>query len=220
MKILAVSDNVLPQLENADYLRRSYADVEMVISCGDMPAPYIDFIVSVLDVPLFYVRGNHDTEYTSGNPGGENLHRRAVFFKGLWFAGLEGSMLYNGGKAQYGDFQMTQMVLAFASGMLWRRARRGYGLDVLVTHSPPKGIHDLPDKTHTGFRALRWFMRWYRPRYLIHGHVDTWDRRKTTVTQFEHSEVININPVKVLTIDQLTTHQQSRDQQSRPKQAR
>ena len=38
----------------------------------------------------------------------------------------------------------------------------------------------------------------YRPRYLLHGHVDTWDNRRPTVTQVGGTEVININPVKAL----------------------
>ncbi len=202
MKILAVSDNVLPQLENLKYLRDTYADVELVVSCGDMPAEYLEVIVSALNVPLFYVRGNHDLAYHVGQPGGENLHGRTVLYKGIRFAGLEGCIRYNDGAIQYSESQMLGMVLRFAPGMLLRRWRQGIGVDVMVTHSPPHGIHDLPDKAHHGFRSLLWLMRWYRPRYLIHGHVDTWDRRRTTVTQYQHSEVININPVKVLTVDE------------------
>ncbi len=200
MKILAISDNVLPQMENADFLRRTYPDTELVISCGDMPAAYIEYIASILEAPLFFVRGNHDVGYTDSDPGGENLHRRVVFYKGLSFAGLEGSMRYNGGDAQYDELSMTRMVLDFGPRLIWRRSHAEHGIDVLVTHSPPQGIHDRGDLPHHGFRSMRWFIRWYRPRYLIHGHIDTWDRRQTTVTQFEGCEIININPVKVLTL--------------------
>ena len=44
MKVLAVSDNVLPQLEKAEFIRRQYGDIDRIISCGDLPAPYLDFI--------------------------------------------------------------------------------------------------------------------------------------------------------------------------------
>jgi len=201
VKILAISDNVLPQMENPEYLRQTYSDVDLVISCGDMPPPYIDFVASVLNVPLFYVRGNHDTNYGPGFPGGEDLHRHAVRYRGLWFAGLEGSIQYNGGVAQYGERSMLRMTLSMAAGMLRRRIRLGAGVDVLVAHSPPRGIHDLTDPVHRGFQAFNLAIRWYRPRYLIHGHVDTWDRRRTIETHVDHTIVLNINPVKVFTVD-------------------
>lgn len=202
MKILAVSDNVLPQMESAKFLRDSYTDAELIVSCGDMPAPYLEYIVSVLNVPLFYVRGNHDESYNEQPPGGDDLHRRSRYYKGLWFAGLEGSIRYNQGTPQYTETQMLVMVLSYAPRLLLRRIRTGVGVDVLLTHSPPLHIHDQKDNAHRGFRSLRWFMHWYRPRYLLHGHVDTWDRRQTTVTKYEQSEVININPMKVLTINE------------------
>ncbi|MEP7287307.1 MAG: metallophosphoesterase [Chloroflexota bacterium] len=201
MKILAVSDNVLPQIEDQNNLRRTYGDAEMVISCGDMPMPYLDLIISTLNVPLYFVRGNHDHQYTEGQPGGDNLDGHVKRFKGLTFAGLEGSPRYNDEAVQYSESQMFLKVLAFAPRLLLRRLRLGYGLDVMVTHAPPRDIHDLPDQTHRGFRSLRLLMNWYRPRYLIHGHVDVWDNRRPTRTRFMETEVININPVKMLTIE-------------------
>ncbi len=201
MKILCLSDTVMPQMESAANLRRRYNDIELVVSCGDMPAVYLEFIVSVLNVPLFYVRGNHDERYNESPPGGEDLHRRVVRYKGLTFAGLEGSMRYNTGKIQYTDREMTRMVLSMGKRLLPRRLAHGHGVDVLITHSPPFGIHDRDDLPHTGFKGLRYFMAWYRPRYLLHGHVHTYDRRDTIRTQFHDTCVMNINPVKVLDIN-------------------
>jgi uncharacterized protein len=201
VKILCVSDTIMPQLESAANLRRRYNDIELVISCGDMSSSYLEFIISVLNVPLFYVRGNHDETYTERPPGGEDLHRRVVKYNGLTFAGLEGSIKYNDGVIQYTEQQMALMVMGMATNLGFRRINKGYGLDVLVTHSPPRGIHDAEDRPHHGFKSLLQFMRWYRPRYLLHGHVHTYDRRKTTRTQFEDTCVININPYTVLDID-------------------
>lgn len=201
MKILAVSDVELPQMSDPDYLRREYADVELIVSCGDMPIHYLDLIQSVLNLPLFFVRGNHDTEYAPPNPGGDDLHRRFVRYKGILFAGLEGSMIYNRGAVQYNETEMFYMVLRMMPRMLFNRARHGSGVDVMVVHSPPRGIHDIPDdRAHRGFRSFLWLMRWARPQYLIHGHVDTWDRRKTWETRYAQTQVININPVMVLDV--------------------
>lgn len=201
MKILCVSDVILPQMENADALRRNYKGVDLCISCGDMPAPYLEYIVEVLDIPLFYVRGNHDQAYSEDHPGGENLHHRIVTYEGLRIAGLEGSIRYNDGAIQYSEWEMALMVYKMGPGVMLRRAR-GKFIDLFVTHSPPWQIHDLPaDRAHRGFHAFRQFIEWYHPRYLIHGHVHTWDNRKETQTRFAGCEVININPVKVLEID-------------------
>jgi hypothetical protein len=49
-----------------------------------------------------------------------------------------------------------------ASSLKW------YGLDVLITHAPPEGIHD-GSGAHAGFRAFRWLIDRFPPRYLIHG---------------------------------------------------
>lgn len=203
VKILCVSDTVMPQMESAANLRRRYSDIELVISCGDMPAYYLDFIISVLNIPLFYVRGNHDENYVERPPGGEDLHRKIVRYNGLTFAGLEGSMRYNQGLIQYNEFEMTRMVLKMGPRLLWARSRRGHGVDVLVTHSPARGIHDEADRPHMGFKGLLRFMAWYRPRYMLHGHVHTYDRRKTTRSQYLQTCIMNINPITVLEIDPL-----------------
>ena len=204
MKILAISDNIQPQMENPDRLRKNYGDVELLISCGDMPAPYIDLIGSTLNVPVFFVKGNHDLDYGPDRPGGEDLKGKIVTFKGFSFAGLEGSPRYNQEPLQYGELEMTLMVWSFAPRMLLRRWLNGYGVDVMITHAPPRGIHDLEDRAHRGFKSYRTLINLYRPRFLLHGHVDTWDNRRPTTTKFGETEVININPVKVLTLERRT----------------
>lgn len=206
MKILAVSDNVLTQMENAANLTRVYGETEALISCGDMPAHYLEYISSVLSVPLFFVRGNHDTEYQSGThydatrPGGDDLHMRIVKYRGLVMAGLEGCMRYNREPLQYTESEMFRMVLMLAVNVFLHRLRTRRTLDLMVTHAPPRGIHDLTDRPHWGFKSFNMLITLYRPRYFIHGHVDVLDRRKQTSTIVKHTTVININPVKVLTI--------------------
>lgn len=200
MKILFVSDTIVPQLENAVNLRRRYTDIELIVSCGDLNAAYLEYITSVLGVPLFYVRGNHDEMYTRDPPGGTDLHKQVINYGGLTFAGLEGCIRYNDGAIQYSELEMARMVVGMWPGMLLNRFRRGYGVDVLVTHSPAKGIHDLEDRPHRGFRSLLWFMSWYRPRYMMHGHVHTIDNRVKTRTDYLKTHIVNINPYTVMDI--------------------
>jgi uncharacterized protein len=202
LKLLAVSDVVLPQMQDVGFVRRTYPEANLLVSCGDMPVHYLDIVTSALNVPLFYVRGNHDESYESHGPGGDNLHLRIMNFRGYSFAGLEGSINYNQGRVQYTEGQMLSNVLYLMPRFLVMRSMRGYGLDVMVTHSPPKGIHDIPDdRAHRGFRAFLYLIQWACPRYLIHGHVDTWDNRKTTETLYGKTRVININPNKYLTLE-------------------
>lgn len=205
MKILCVSDIVASQLENAAHLRRRYHDVDLLVSCGDMPSAYLEYITSVLNVPLFYVRGNHDTGYDERPPGGENLHRRVIAYRGVTFCGLEGSIRYNTAPVQYTDREMLWMVMRMGPRLKLRQARGG-AVDVLVTHSPPRGIHDLPDRPHNGFRALLRFIDWYQPRYLLHGHVHTYDNRVETDTLYRETRVINVNPFVLLDIEPRTAH--------------
>jgi Icc-related predicted phosphoesterase len=84
--------------------------------------------------------------------------------------------------------------------MLFHRLRHQRPIDLMVTHSPPRGTHDQEDRPHRGFRCFNLLIRWYTPRYLIHGHVDVLDRRKPTRTMIKNTEVLNINPVKLIDI--------------------
>jgi uncharacterized protein len=201
MKFLTISDNVMAQLENGNNLRRNYGESVAVISCGDMPPYYLDYIISNLNVPLLYVRGNHDINYTVDVPGGDNLHGKVIPFKGLTFAGLEGCIRYSKEPIQYTDYQMYQMIFSLYPAVLLNRFIRRRRLDVLVTHAPLRGIHDLSDLPHRGFRSLHLAVRLFNPRYLIHGHVDTFMPNREIKTQLRQTTILNINPMKYLTID-------------------
>ncbi len=201
MKILAVSDNRQPQFLNSEFLKQHYGHVEMLISCGDMDPDYLDFIASILSLPLYYVKGNHDHQYTSETPGGIDLHLRTAEYKGVVMAGMQGSIRYNKGDLQYSELEMTTRVLRMMPGLLARRIAKGYGVDIFAAHSPPRNINDGKDYAHRGFRAFRWLIRWGQPRYLIHGHVDLYDQRVPREAQFLKTSVVNINPSRVITIE-------------------
>jgi Icc-related predicted phosphoesterase len=189
-------------MENAANLRRRYSEVDLIVSCGDMPVAYLEFMTSVLSVPLFYVRGNHDEHYNIDPPGGEDLHGRIVKYRGVTFAGLEGSIRYNNSAVQYTEAEMLALVMRMGPQLKLRQLRTGCGVDILVTHAPPRGIHDLSDLPHNGFTAFLRFMEWYRPRYLLHGHVHIYDRRDVIRTQYNDTCVMNINPVTVLEVEE------------------
>lgn len=179
----------------------------MLIGCGDVPYYYLDFLVSALDIPLFYVRGNHDggRQYRSdgtvwrGVQGGFNLHGRVVRDDDIWLAGLEGSMRYKrDSTAMYTEAEMTREVMRLLPRMALNRLRFGRGCDILVTHSPPRGIHDRDDLTHTGFKIFLWLMRVFRPRYLLHGHIHRYRQDEPNVTRYDETLVVNVYPKLLL----------------------
>ncbi|HEX6291604.1 MAG TPA: metallophosphoesterase [Herpetosiphonaceae bacterium] len=207
-----MSDEVVPLIYHPA-ARQRFHDVDLVLGCGDLPPSYLDYIVSVLDVPCFYVPGNHDgePEYTDYGktlfkpPGGVNIDGRVVRHDGLALAGLGGSIWYNGGKHQYTQSMMTARVYALVPRILWYRRSNGYGMDILITHSPPAGIHDATG-AHVGFKALRWLIERFPPRYHIHGHVHRNYRMSAAFeTQVGSTIVINTAGYRVLTIERLAS---------------
>src|SRR5262245_10957197 len=58
MKILAISDEVMEPIYSPR-IKERFADVDLVLGCGDVPYYYLEFIVTLMDVPLYYVPGNH-----------------------------------------------------------------------------------------------------------------------------------------------------------------
>ena len=58
MRVLAVSDLVVDHLYVSD-VHKKYPEVGLLIGCGDLPFYYLEFLISAFNVPLVYVRGNH-----------------------------------------------------------------------------------------------------------------------------------------------------------------
>ncbi len=59
MKVLLISDKVVEHIYSNAIAERM-KDIDFVISCGDLPNYYLEFIVTTLNKPLYYVMGNHD----------------------------------------------------------------------------------------------------------------------------------------------------------------
>jgi len=209
VKILAVSDQVVDSLYTTKVKGR-FGDVDMILGCGDLPYYYLEFLVTVINRPLYYVHGNHDRsfEITAGGrrqiaPAGCNpLDERAVVFRGLILAGLNGSVRYSkAGEYQFTQAQMNRKAFRLALRLMPMRLRRGRWLDILVTHSPPFGVGDGPDPAHTGLRALNTLIHRFKPRYLLHGHQHTYLGQKPGV-RVESTTVLNVFPYRLIEWEQ------------------
>lgn len=198
IKILAVSDQVDPRVYSLK-LKERHADVDLVIACGDLPYRYQEFILTMLGKPLYFVHGNHDPleELGEGEPrsqpfGAVNLHRRVVRTRGITLAGVEGSILYNGKTPyQYTQRRMWTHVFKLIPGLMINRLRTGRYLDVLVSHSPPEGVHEGKDWTHQGIRAFRWLIDVFQPALHLHGHIHVYHPGDPVRTRVGRTLVVN-----------------------------
>jgi Icc-related predicted phosphoesterase len=209
--VLSVSDTEISFI-HSQLIRKKFGHVDIVIACGDLSYSYLDYIISMLDIPLFYVRGNHDhpIEFLQGpsldHPfGGVDLHRKLVALDGLLLAGVEGSVRYKRqGQYQYTQREMWGHVLHLVPALLRNRLFYGRYLDVFVTHASPWGIHDKSDLPHHGIKAFRWFLKVFQPEYHFHGHIHTYRPDTITETQFGNTRVLNAFGYRVteLALDQ------------------
>jgi len=206
VKILAVSDVVLDHLYSVK-IQENFKGVDLLLGCGDLPYEYLEFLVTALNVPLLYVPGNHDPAYTRANPasradGCEHLDRRVVRVKGLNIAGLGGSISYRPSQPnQYSQAEMYLRAVSFSPALLWHGWRHGHVLDVLIAHSPPRGIHDDDDRAHIGFSAFVDLIRVFKPRYFLHGHTMVYKSNLVPpVTQVGATTVINVYPYRLIEV--------------------
>ena len=166
MKILMLSDKEDPFLW--DYYRPGNLDgIDLILSCGDLKANYLSFLVTMGRAPVLYVHGNHDLRYETEPPEGcDCIDDKLVVYKGLRILGLGGSALYSHQPLQYTERQMKKRI-----NRRWLDIRRKGGVDILLTHAPAAGWGDGQDYAHRGFACFNDFIDKYAPAYHVHGHV-------------------------------------------------
>lgn len=200
MKVLLISDTEEKSLwENwtkatADML----ADVELVLSAGDLNHSYLEFIVTMLNVPLVYVRGNHDGSYDEEPPEGcEDADGKVVEVecgtgpsrRKIRILGLGGSMRYKEHASDmYTEGEMRARVreaerlirkrrlAASIKNFIRPAAAGGAGnaktdFDILLTHAPCRGYGDMEDLPHRGFECFNYLLNKYSPQLHCYGHV-------------------------------------------------
>lgn len=166
MKILLLADAEDPALW--DYFSPDRVKgYDLILAAGDLKAEYLTFLVTMSNLPMFYVHGNHNAAYDHYPPEGcECIDDRLVTYRGLRILGLGGSARYSREPYQYTEREMRRRIarLRFA---VWK-AR---GVDIVLTHCPPKGYGDADDYAHRGFEAFLPMLDRWKPKALVHGHV-------------------------------------------------
>jgi Icc-related predicted phosphoesterase len=200
LRVLAVSDVVEPQLYNSS-VKEWLGHVDLIVSCGDLPPGFLDFLMTMLDAPLVHVLGNHCYENFDPCEGGclqgqylgaFDLNGRVAEHHGLILAGMEGSPLYNNGPHQYTEKQAALNLLRLYPALMREKIRSGRYLDILVTHAPPRGIHDGDDVAHMGFKSLLGFIERFKPTLVLHGHTHRYYPMQPVRTNYKDTEIINV----------------------------
>ena len=144
MKILAVSDEVVERLYSL-CSNGHFNDVQLILGCGDLPYPYLENLLTILNVPLMYVPGNHDPNFQSENKlayveGGINLDMKLIRFNKFLIGGLGGSIQYRpDGSNQYSQGRSLPAGVS----------------DAAPPAAEPHELRALPGYPHHPFAALR-----------------------------------------------------------------
>ncbi|MGH2749480.1 MAG: metallophosphoesterase family protein [Actinomycetota bacterium] len=216
-RILAVSDEIDDRLLGSELKK---LEVRAVVACGDLPFGYLETLVTLANVPLVYVPGNHDPDLKrraqeispadlvepfswqrdgndgAGPEGCRNLDGRVTEVAGLRVAGLGGSMRYTDGPNQYTQGEMRRRAVALElrarlGSLASRRPDPFRRVDVLMTHAPPLGVGDDDDPCHEGFAAFHGLVARLSPRVLVHGHIHPYGRRVEELV-IDQTRVINV----------------------------
>ena len=187
MKILMIADTEERRLWDdwTEETGERLSDIGLILSAGDLDADYLEFLVTMLNVPLVYVRGNHDGDYDRKPPEGcisadgrvvEVSCDDASGTRRIRILGLGGSMRYrDGSEDMYTEDEMRRRIAGlrrtvlkdFAAGRLSGRR----DTDILLTHAPAKGCGDMDDPAHRGFECFNRLLERQKPALHVYGHV-------------------------------------------------
>lgn len=196
MRILALADEESPALWE-HYTPGRLREYDLILSCGDLNPRYLSFIVTMARCPVLYVHGNHDGSYERTPPDGcDCIEDDIAVVKGLRILGLGGSLRYRPGPHQYSEKEMRRRIRRLRFKLWWHK-----GVDIVITHAPPRGVGDSDDLAHRGFTALLELVDKYHPKYLLHGHIHLrYGSDQTRVRDYHGTQVINVCERYVLDI--------------------
>ncbi|TNC23212.1 metallophosphoesterase family protein [Amycolatopsis alkalitolerans] len=218
MRALVVADEVEERLRTCGVR----TEVDLVLGAGDLPYDYLGELADAVDRPCVFVPGNHDPDLTGftrsaglwvragfphawpGPPGGIDADGRVVDVAGLRIAGLGGSVRYSDGPNQWTQAQQSRRARRVVRAAGRRKRRDGRGVDILLTHAPPRGVGDREDPPHHGFDCLLWMVERLRPKWLLHGHIHPYGEHlpehrlgTTRVRNVVGAHVLDLDEVRV-----------------------
>ena len=196
MKILLLADREERMLWDdwSERTKEKLSDVKLILSAGDLDPDYLEFLVTMLNVPLVYVRGNHDGIYDEKPPEGcIDADGCIVEAQGLRIMGLGGSMRYNPDASDmYTEDEMRRIVRSASKRKITDVFRGNRGFDILLTHAPCRGYGDMDDLPHRGFDCFNELLENYKPKLHCFGHVhQEYGQFRRTIEHPSGTELVN-----------------------------
>lgn len=153
---------------------------------------------SATSIEIHYEAIKEDHHHGASYAGFKNLSVKHLKVKNkrgrqtpLLITGVSGSIKYNDGLCQYTDTEMLFRLLLLVPKLLFNRIFYGRFTDILLTHATPFQVHDHDDPCHRGFKAFNLFIKFFKPEFMVHGHIHLYDNREERVSEYEGTTVIN-----------------------------
>jgi Icc-related predicted phosphoesterase len=130
------------------------------------------------------------------------LDLEVIRFKTFLIGGFGGSVRYRpDGTNQHSQTDAYFRAFRMLPRLLLNRSKYGRSLDILITHSPPYGIHDDDTQAHQGLKAINWLLRVAKPRYHFHGHTH-FQRGNLSPSETTQglTKIVNVFPYKILEV--------------------
>jgi uncharacterized protein len=186
MKILLVSDQEETYIWDF-FDRERFKDIELILSCGDLKAEYLSFLVTMIQAPLFYVPGNHNKSYVRNPPEGcDSADDTLLTYNGVRILGLGGCMNYSFQEYQYTEEEMEKRIRKLKKTIV-----KNKGFDILLTHAPALHLGDGDDRAHTGFACFVDMLDQYTPKYFFHGHQHLNYKVQKRIRQYKDTTIVN-----------------------------
>lgn len=182
MKILLVADNEESALWGkwSEDMAAKIADVDLVLSAGDLSAYYLEHLADNINAPVVFVPGNHDSGYIQRPP------KRCINTDGriteisitgdsetnhIRICGIGGSMQYKDGPYQYTEEEQAFRVRKLMRDIKSIRANGNHCMDIVLTHAPCRDYGDMQDVPHRGFECFNEFLYELKPKLHCYGHI-------------------------------------------------
>ena len=168
MRILAVSD-LHCDLAACEAVVAAAREADLVIGAGDFCQEHkgLDEVMRILapiESRAVFVPGNHESfAELSEATGARVLHGSALERGGLRLVGLGGGVPSDG-EGEWGSWDLTEDEAAAALAPFDRA-------DVLILHTPPRGVADNDRGLSRGSPALHAAIARIQPRLAVCGHI-------------------------------------------------
>jgi len=191
-KILLVSDVEILKKFPGNEIKKKFKKVDFIICAGDVSNSYLDYLFTTLNRDIIYVNGNHVWQIHHDISFCKNLDGKTLKYRGINFLGFDGSKCYSYGEHQYSEKEMTRKFLFNIFKLIFKKP------DIVVSHAPPRHVHDKEDFPHQGFEIFNKIIKSFKPKLWVHGHVHLNSHIDTQESIVERTRVVNAYGYKII----------------------